>query len=162
MKPNHKKLVIGLTILFSIGLLVLIFYSTTNIKEAFQTPVKSATPAKSATPVKSVTPAKSPIPKKEPLKLSDKEQTLFNDMLSNKLTDVNIQSLIQSGFLTENMIEKFLTKIQGDTTVPSALELNSAVPPDEAAIAIVKKASASNIPKLEGFTTNAPIYAQYY
>lgn len=158
MKQEKKYLLIALSILLGLGVVILLFYSTRNIKEAFE----SSTSAKSKTPA---VVDKASDSAKEVLKLSSKEQTLLNDLLSNKLTDVNIQTLIQSGFLTESMIEKFLTQIQtnqsGETNVgalspPTSLALNTAVPKNDASIKDTMK-----VEKFTGFETNMPIYAQY-
>jgi hypothetical protein len=122
------------------------------------------------------------------LSLSDKEQTLFDDLLSNKLTDVNIQSLIDSGFLTESMIEKFLQKVVGNnekfivqTTVEGGssaghlatnreqkqLTLNPHLPPIEVDAIPEPLDRHLNLPQ-ESFTNytgvvpNNTIYARYY
>jgi len=163
MKQEKKYLLIALSILLGLGVVILLFYSTRNIKEAFESSTPDAkTLAKSKTPAVVDKPDN---PSKEVLKLSSKEQTLLNDLLSNKLTDVNIQTLIQSGFLTESMIEKFLTQIQtnqsGETNVgalspQASLALNTSVPKNDAAIKEKMK-----IEKFTGFETNMPIYAQY-
>jgi hypothetical protein len=105
--------------------------------------------------------------------LSDKEQTLFDDLLNNKLTDVNIQSLINSGFLTENMIERFLSKITNTNTKETFVGANLVADMNH----IEKNKNSLDLNIVEddnfvlpnsvfepftGFDTNTPIYAKYY
>jgi hypothetical protein len=47
----------------------------------------------------------------EPSDLSPKEKQLFDAFLEKRITDEKIQELIQSGILTEQLVEKFLSMI---------------------------------------------------
>jgi len=161
---KYRKLLIAFSVLLAVGLIILVFYSSNNIKENFKTPDVTTTPSKTTKSAKTATPSKtakaesSTTPAKS-LTLSDKETSLFNDLLSNKLTDGSIQSLIEKGFLTENMIERFLSKLQegftGSVTsnlidnpnTPNPLKLHNLVPKNKAIV--------------EGFTTLMPLYATH-
>ena len=103
MKPIQQKIIIAFSVLLVVVIVSILYYSSTYKSNAMYTNAyenfETTTTATTSSPNTSEEPA--------PLSLSEKEQTLFDDLLSNKLTDVNIQSLIESGFLTEKMIEKF-------------------------------------------------------
>ena len=101
--------------------------------------------------------------------LSEKEQTLFNDLLSNKLTDVNIQSLINSGFLTENMIERFLSKLTNTNTKETFVGANviadmNHIEKHKNPLKLHDTDKDFVLPNsiFEGFDANTPIYATYH
>ena len=175
MKSINKKILIALSILIIVIIVGFLFYSTRNINESFITP--SGTPSSSEltdTPMKDdyvqSPQEKQTAPSSNNNLLSEKEQSLFNDLLSNKLTDVNIQSLINSGFLTENMIERFLSKLSNTNTNETFVGAN--VIADMNYIENNKKSLDINNTEIndfvlpnsvfEGFDTNTQIYAKYY
>jgi len=142
--PNKKqRIIIALCILFAILLIGSIFYSTCSTTEKFEEKQKKTT-----TSEKSKKDSKTEESSTK-LKLSTKEEEIFTDLLSNKLTDVNIDSLITSGVLTEHMIERFLNKITKDNfVVPPPLENNVNVP-----------AKSKIVEGFTGFTSLTPMYA---
>jgi len=46
--------------------------------------------------------------------LSSKEQELFQDLITNKLSTEQITELVKGGVLTQNMVEKFLDKLDAN------------------------------------------------
>lgn len=64
--------------------------------------------------------------------MSHKEQELFEDLKSNKLSTEEITDLVKGGVLTEKLVEKFLTKLNARVedkssdvvTAPSSRESN--------------------------------------
>jgi hypothetical protein len=165
MKNNQKKIIVALTVIFAIALIIFVFYSSRTVTENFEEEEKTSTKnieVDKATPKHSTqlapkskeTSSKS---KETPkLKLSEKEESLFNDLMSNKLTDINIQELIQSGFLTETMIERFLTKIQAEHFV------NSGAAPAFEESDINDEEKDNIVEGFTGFTSISPIHAKYY
>jgi hypothetical protein len=51
-----------------------------------------------------------------PTTFSPKEQELFNDLMKGKVSDADIKNLIQEGFLSEKLVEKFLNKLDEKPT----------------------------------------------
>ena len=116
MKQNKQRILIALCILVAVIIIGLVFYSSRSVTENFEEKqnvkeTKEAT-EDSSKDKESIVPKDAKQPTKNEMKLSNKEQEIFTDLLNNKLTDGNIDSLINSGILTENMIEKFLTKMK--------------------------------------------------
>ena len=183
MKSINKKILIALSILIIVIILSFIFYSSLNVRENFITTSETPSPSSrelAGTPMKDdIKSQTQTAPTSKNNMLSDKEQSLFNDLLNNKLTDVNIQSLINSGFLTENMIERFLSKLTNNNTNetfvsnedPSNIKAGSTTTasmfPKESGIQLELNVDESNefvLPNsvFEGFDTNTQIYAKYY
>ena len=162
MKNYKQRILIALCILVAIIIIGLVFYSSSTIKENFaekQTKDAEEKQTKDAKEKQKIQPSNE-------LKLSDKEQEIFNDLLNNKLTDINIDTLINSGVLTENMIEKFLNKMK----TPSNANANAN--PDESmegfenfVIDHQGLPGNINVPKdlrieaFTGFTSLTPMYA---
>jgi preprotein translocase subunit SecF len=186
MKSINKKILIAFSILIIVIIVGFLFYSTLHLNEGFSTttgtPVGTpSSPELTATPMKEVEenkehekskPQKDDVSthKSENNLLSDKEQTLFDDLLSNKLTDVNIQSLINSGFLTENMIERFLSKLTNTNTNETFVGANlvadvNYIDKNKNPLELINTESDEfELPNsiFEGFDVNTPIYAKYY
>ena len=129
MKSIHQKIIIAFSILLVVVIISILYYSATYKSNAI-----NAMNAMNANIVNRYENFETTTSEEEaapaPLSLSEKEQTVFDDLLSNKLTDSNIQSLIDSGFLTENMIEKFLQKLTGNS---ESFALQSSVEGDASA-----------------------------
>lgn len=49
-----------------------------------------------------------------PPALNTKEQELFDNLTKNRLSDKEIEKLVRAGILTENLVEKFLSKLDKD------------------------------------------------
>ena len=47
-----------------------------------------------------------------PARLNASEQELFEDLTQNRLSEKEIQKLVSAGILTENLVEKFLAKLE--------------------------------------------------
>ena len=162
MNNTKQRIIIALCILFAILIIGAIFYSTHNVKENFEEKQKTDTsskPTKSTKTNKESTDTDTESTNTDTdsttnqstkeLKLSNREVEIFNDLLSNKLTDVNIDSLIQSGVLTENMIERFLSKITKESfALPTPLINNEN-----------KSKDPKIIEAFTGFTSLTPMYA---
>jgi len=194
MKSINKKILIAFSILIIVIIVGFLFYSTLHVNESFSTtsgtPVGTpSSPELTATPMKEVeeniktketkeansskpqnTSATTSTSVSKNNLLSDKEQTLFDDLLSNKLTDVNIQSLINSGFLTENMIERFLSKLTNTNTNETFVGANlvadvNYIDKNKNPLELINTESDEfELPNsiFEGFDVNTPIYAKYY
>ena len=153
MKLNMRRILIALCVLVAVIVIGVVFYSSRTVTENFEEKQESKEESKEE--------KEASLTDKQPHNsnnlLSKKEQEIFNDLLNNRLTDVNIDSLINSGVLTENMIEKFLTKMKNPNAksadkdesfvVEPPLELNSNVPVN------------ARIEAFTGFTSLTPMYA---
>jgi 6-phosphogluconate dehydrogenase (decarboxylating) len=49
--------------------------------------------------------------------MTEKEKELFENLKENKLSDVEINKLVKAGVLTDQLVEKFLEKLQKDETI---------------------------------------------
>lgn len=104
-----------------------------------------------------VTPASAtaPAPKvhSEPSDLTTKEKQLFDAFLQKRLTDDKVQELIDSGVLTEKLVEKFLSMIddlpEGPPVTRAPKKLSSITP-----------ATQQDANLLEGFCGSAGTYAR--
>jgi sensor histidine kinase YesM len=165
MVNTRKKIIVALCVFFAVILIGFVFYSSRTITENFDsttgpTGPTAADESKSTKHTKETSQEQSQEQSQKQsqeqsqqptLKLSNREQEIFTDLLNNKLTDVKIDSLIQSGILTENMIEKFLQNVQKKdnfVVAPPPLENNMNVPDD---VKIVEG--------FTGFTSLTPMYA---
>lgn len=152
LNMHMRRILIALCVLIAVIVIGFVFYSSRTVTENFEEKQESKEESKEEKEA-SLT---DKLPHSNNL-LSKKEQEIFNDLLNNRLTDVNIDSLINSGVLTENMIEKFLTKMKNPNAksadkdesfvVEPPLELNSNVPVN------------ARIEAFTGFTSLTPMYA---
>jgi hypothetical protein len=88
-------------------------------------------------------------PKEEPA-LSPQEEELFNDIQTGQLNDEDIQKMVESGKITEKMVEKFLAYLdtmapgdEGKASAPATPTRTPKLPPAEEGF------------ELEGFTGKA-------
>jgi regulator of PEP synthase PpsR (kinase-PPPase family) len=50
-------------------------------------------------------------PKKKSNELDTKEQTIFDKIIKNEVSSADLEKLINAGVVTQNMVEKFLSKL---------------------------------------------------
>jgi hypothetical protein len=89
----------------------------------------------------------------DPSELSQKEKQLFDAFLEKRITDEKIQELIESGILTEQLVEKFLSMIDD---LPEGPPVTHA--PKK--ISSITSATQKDSNLLEGFCGNSSIYAR--
>jgi hypothetical protein len=100
-------------------------------------------------------PASAPAPKlqSEASDLTTKEKQLFDAFLEKRLTDDKVQELIDSGILTEKLVEKFLSMIddlpEGPPVTRAPKKLSSITP-----------ATQKDANLLEGFCGSSGTYAR--
>ena len=58
----------------------------------------------------------------EKKELDPKEQTLFEKIVKNEVSSSDLQKLINAGVVTQNMVEKFLSKLDEKQEQESAIE----------------------------------------
>ena len=68
---------------------------------------------------------KEPEPEQEPKKtdkLDSKEQSLFDKIIKNEISSKDLEKLINAGVVTQNMVEKFLSKLDETEEEESKIE----------------------------------------
>lgn len=82
-----------------------------EINAPFKSSPSVAKPVKVITQAVSTSPATAPNVPLEPSDLTAKEKQLFDAFFEKRITDDKIHELIESGILTEQLVEKFLSMI---------------------------------------------------
>jgi hypothetical protein len=99
-------------------------------------------------------PSKVATPTHGPSELNDKEKRIFDAFLEKRITDDKIQELIESGILTEHLVEKFLSMIDD---LPEGPPVTRAPKKNSTQYTVEHQSKNDNL--IEGFYGGSGVYA---
>ena len=105
---SRETLLTILCVALSIAILVFVVFGCKCTRERFTDGASEASGASSPSEGKAA--------------LSSKEQELFNDLMNGNVSDADVKKLIKEGFLSEQLVEKYLDKLDGTTGTTGATE----------------------------------------
>lgn len=105
---NYVNFTIWMILILIICIGLLILYNKT-VFEKFEEPAEEAPPP----PKKKATEEEEPPTEEtgEATALDSKEQSLFDKIVKNEVSTADLEKLINAGVVTQNMVEKFLSKL---------------------------------------------------
>lgn len=115
---NYVNFTIWMILIFIISVGLLILYNKT-VFEKFEENKTEPEPEPKEEKIKEDSALSLPTSRKEDSALDPKEQTIFDKILKNEVSSGDLEKLINAGVVTQNMVEKFLSKLdeKQDSTI---------------------------------------------
>lgn len=107
---NYVNFTIWMILILIICVGLLILYNKT-VFEKFEEPAEEAPPPKKKATEEEAPPTEEAGEATAATELDSKEQSLFDKIVKNEVSTADLEKLINAGVVTQNMVEKFLSKL---------------------------------------------------